>query len=150
MVDPVILDTDTLSEFGRGNLQVRRRASAYLAVFGRLTTTVVTVFECLRGFRLALKEGRPFEARLDAFEALLATLDVLPFDEPASNHAARIWAATSRAGRHQLGDIMIASIALSRQLAVVTRNRRDFEGLSKDAGVSLNLIDWTRPARRGE
>jgi predicted nucleic acid-binding protein len=146
---PVILDTDTLSELGRGNLQVRVHAAAYLSRFGRLTTTAVTAFECRRGFRTALREGRSFQGRLEAFEVLISTADVLPFDEAASDVAARIWAGLSRARRHQLGDILISAIAASRQLAVATRNRRDFEGLSRESGFPVTLVDWTRPTRRG-
>jgi predicted nucleic acid-binding protein len=145
MVEPAILDTDTLSELGRGNLQVRRRALAYLSVFGRFTTTAVTVFERLRGYRLAIREGRPVEPQLEAFETLVATSIVLPFDEDAASVAAGIWAAVSRARRHHLGDILIAAIAISRRLPIVTRNRRDFETVSKDAGIALRLWDWTRP-----
>jgi predicted nucleic acid-binding protein len=48
-LEPAVLDTDTLSELSRGNSIVRARAAAYLAEFGRLTITAVTVFERLRG-----------------------------------------------------------------------------------------------------
>jgi hypothetical protein len=44
-LEPVVLDTDTLSELSRGNAVVRARAAAYLAEFGRLTITAITVFE---------------------------------------------------------------------------------------------------------
>ena len=146
MIAPAILDTDTLSELGRGNLQVRRRALGYLSVFGRFTTTAVTVFERLRGYRLAIREGRPFEPQLKAFEMLVATSIVLPFDDEAARVAAVIWAAVSRSRRRHLGDILISAIAICRGLPIVTRNRRDFESLSKDAGMALRIWDWTRPA----
>jgi predicted nucleic acid-binding protein len=146
---PVILDTDTLSELARGNLRVQRRALTYLAAFGRLTTTAVTVFERLRGYRLAIREGKAFGPQLAAFEAFVAGCVVLPFDSEAADAAALIWSAAGRSRRRHLGDVLIAAIAASRGLPLVTRNKRDFEGLSRDAGMSLPLIDWTRPARRG-
>jgi predicted nucleic acid-binding protein len=149
MAEPAILDTDTLSELGRGNLQVRSRALTYLATFGRLTTTSVTVFERLRGYRLAIREGRPLEQHLRAFETLVATSIVLPFDDAAADVAAQIWAAVSRSRRQHLGDILIAAIAISRQLPLVTRNRRDFETLAKDGRMVLALLDWTQPSRKG-
>ena len=37
--EPVVLDTDTLSELSRGNSVVKARAAVYLAEFGRLTIT---------------------------------------------------------------------------------------------------------------
>lgn len=142
-----ILDTDTLSELARGNLQVRSRAAEYLATFGRLTTTAVTVFERVRGYRLAIRRGRPFESQLKTFEVLVAESNVLPFDGDAASVAARIWSAVSRSRRQELGDILIAAIAISRRLPLVTRNRRDFENIVEDAGMKLPLLDWTRSAK---
>ena len=49
--------------------------------------------------------------------------------------AAEIWSAVARRHRQQLGDVLIASIAVSRQLPLVTRNKRDFERLSKASGI---------------
>ena len=71
-LEPVVLDTDTLSELSRGNAIVKARAAAYLVEFGRLTITAVTVFERLRGYRAAIRAGKPFERQLEAFEALVA------------------------------------------------------------------------------
>lgn len=141
-VGPVVLDTDTLSELCRGNLRVRTRATAYLHGFGRLTTTAVTVFERLRGYQLAIRRGKPFDRQLQAFEALVASCIVLPFDSDAASVAARMWASLSRAQQQSVGDIMIAAVAVSRQLPVVTRNRGDFERIARSAGVELKLLDW--------
>jgi len=137
--EPAVLDTDTLSELSRGNARVTERALAYMADFGRLTITAVTVFERLRGYRVAIRDGKPFERQMQAFEALVANCVVLPFDQEAARVAAEIRSATARRHRHHLGDILIASIAVSRQLPLVTRNKRDFERLS---GLELRLLDW--------
>ena len=144
--EPVVLDTDTLSELSRGNPVVQGRALAYLADFGRLTITAVTVFERLRGYRVAIRAGKPFERQLQAFEALVANCIVLPFDQEAASVAAEIRSATTRRQRQQLGDILIAAVAVSRQLPLVTRNKRDFEGLAKAARIDLRLVDWSRAA----
>lgn len=141
--EPVVLDTDTLSELSRGNPHVMERALAYLADFGRLTITAVTVFERLRGYRVAIRDGKPFERQMQAFEALVANCVVLPFDQEAARVAADIWSAAARRHRQQLGDILIASVAVSRQLPLVTRNKRDFERLSKASGIELRLSDWS-------
>ncbi len=146
--EPVVLDTDTLSELSRGNPHTTERALAYLTDFGRLTITAVTVFERLRGYRLAIRDGKPFERQLQAFEALVANCIVLPLDQEAAAVAAEIWSAVPRRDRQQLGDILIASIAVSRQLPLVTRNNRDFQRLSKVSGLELRLLDWSG-VRRG-
>lgn len=141
--EPVVLDTDTLSELSRGNALVRARAVSYLAEFGRLTITAVTVFERLRGYRVAIRAGKPFERQLQAFEALVANCVVLPFDLDAAAVAADIWSASTRSHRRKLGDILIAAVAVSRQIPLATRNRRDFQQLTKASGVNLRLVDWT-------
>ncbi len=146
--EPVVLDTDTLSEMSRDNPFVRERALAYMASFGRLTITAVTVFERLRGYRLAIRDGKPFERQLRAFEVLIANCIVLPFDQEAASVAADIWSCATRSQRQQLGDILIAAVAASRQLPLVTRNKRDFEQLIKVSGVELRLVDWSKASRR--
>jgi len=143
--EPVVLDTDALSEVSRGNLPFRERALGYLARFGRLTITAVTVFERLRGYLMAIDAGKPFERQMQAFEALVSNSVVLPFDEEAAHIAAEIWSRASRSQRQQVGDILIASIAVSRRMPLVTRNRKDFEGLAKSSGVGLLLLDWSTP-----
>src|SRR6266849_5264296 len=142
--ESVVLDTDTLSELSRGNPVVKEQALAYLAGLGRLTITSVTVFERLRGYRVAIRDGKPFEWQLHAFEALVANCIVLPFDQEAASIAADIWSGVARSQRQQLGDILIAAIAVSRHLPLVTRNKPDFEQLSKASGVDLRLVDWSR------
>lgn len=142
--EAVVLDTDTLSELSRDNPVVREHALRYLADFGRLTITAITVFERLRGYRLAIREGKPFERQLQAFEALAANCIVLPFDQEAAKVAAEIWSGTTRSQRQHVGDILIAAVAISRQIPLVTRNRRDFEPLTKASGVALRLFDWSR------
>lgn len=146
--EPVLLDTDTLSELSRANPVVTARARAYLLEFGRLTVSSVTIFERLRGYRQALRAGKPFQAQMQAFETLVQTCVVLPFDEDSADLAATMWAACSRSQRQSLGDILIASIAIARQIPLVTRNKRDFEGLTKAADMHLRLVDWTVQSRR--
>jgi len=146
--EPAVLDTDILSELSRGNPHVSERALDYLTDFGRLTITAVTVFERMRGYRVAIRDGKPFERQMQAFEALVANCMVLPFDQEAAVVAADIWSSVARRDRQQLGDILIASIALSRQLPLVTRNKRDFERLSKASSFDLRIVDWSGSRRR--
>jgi len=146
--EPVLLDTDTLSELSRGSAVVAARARAYLTDFGRLTISAVTVFERLRGYRLAIQSGKPFQRQLQAFQALVGTCVVLPFDQDAADVAATIWSACSRSQRQRLGDLLIAAIAVARQIPLATRNKRDFEAFSKGPGVDLRLVDWTAAPKR--
>ena len=112
---PAVLDTDTLSELSRGNPNVKNHARTYLAAFGRLTVTSVTVFERLRGYHLAIRGGKSFERQLQFFEALVANCIILPFDQDAARVAAEIWSSATRGQRQHIGDILIAAIAVSRK-----------------------------------
>src|SRR5512145_884013 len=146
--EPVLLDTGTLSEVSRANPVFTARARAYLLEFGRLTISSVTVFERLRGYRQALREGKPFHSQLKAFETLVQNSVILPFDEDAADVASTIGSACSRSQRQSLGDILIASIAIARQVPLVTRNKRDIEGFTKAANLQLRLVDWTSSSRQ--
>jgi len=66
----------------------------------------------------------------------------------AADVAATIWSGSARKARQSLGDLMIAAVAVARQLPLVTRNRRDFEAFAKASGARLNLIDWAKTANR--
>jgi predicted nucleic acid-binding protein len=45
---------------------------------------------------------------------------------------------------------LIAAIAATRQVPLVTRNRRDFQRLADASGVPLRLVDWSKaPTRSG-
>jgi predicted nucleic acid-binding protein len=124
--DAVLLDTDSLSALSRGHPEVSAQARIYLR---------------------ALREGKPFHRQMAAFETLVQNCLVLPFDEDAAGVAAVIGASCSRSQRQSLGDILIASIAISRQLPLVTRNKRDFEGFVKASSLNLRLVDWTTPTK---
>lgn len=87
-----------------------------------LTITSITAFERMRGYREAIRHGKPHERQMLAFEVLLTSCVVLPFDEEAARVAAMLWAGT-------------------------TRSRRDFAGLDTRAGAVLPLLDWSRPPR---
>lgn len=139
----VLVGSDTLSELSRGRASVVARAREYLREHGRLTLSAVTVFERLRGYRAALRNGRPFEPQLRQFEGLVAVSIVLPIDTSVADIASRIWASLPARRRAALGDILICATAFANGLPLVTRNRRDFEPMARAIGAELTLVDWT-------
>ena len=139
---PALLDSDTTSALSRGQAAVTRRARAYLDVHGRFTLSVVTVFERLRGYRAAIRRGNAFEDHLKQFKAFSASSIVLPVDDRVADIAATIWAGLTGHRRGNTGDILIAATASANNLALVTRNRRDFEPMAAISDIAL--IDWSR------
>ncbi len=145
MIDgPVLLDSDTTSELSRGHPRVIARARAYLKLHGRFTFSAVTVFERLRGYRAALRIGKPFEPQMRMFQMLMGASIVLPVDTQVAEVAASIWSQLGVRPRRELGDILIAATASANELPLVTRNRRDFDPIARLEGIHLALVNWTR------
>ena len=133
-----LLDTDILSEIGKGiDLNVARNAAAY-PVFGRYTLSAVTVAEVIRGL-----EKRQSVRRLHTFRASLPSRRCFPSD--AADLAGRIGAGLDRIGRPiGLADTMIAAIALEHGLELVTGNTSDFQRVQQ-LGYPLILANLRMP-----
>ena len=71
---------------------------------------------------------------------------VLPFDTGAAQKAAEVLTALERQGRGiDLPDVMIAGIALSNELPIVTGNVAHFEAV-RAVGMPLEIRNWRNPA----
>ena len=103
-------------------------------------TSSITLGEMLYG---AYRLGARAQALVERLNrALWPNLTVLPFDEEAAPHYARVRAELERRGR-PIGDadLRIAAIALARDLTVVTANVREFQrvpGLRVENWLSLS------------
>ena len=100
---------------------------------GRASTTSINAFELLFG---AKKSGN--QQNIDATRTLLAKLDILPFDENASEIASDIFSTLSNTGQQiELPDLFSASIALAHGATFVTRNTKHFSRIKE-----LTLEQW--------
>ena len=127
-----MLDTNTLSDLirnPRGALVQRLSSTEPDAV----CTSIVVACELRFG---AKRRGSDTLTR--RVEQLLASLTVLPFDEPADRHCADIRGALERAGT-PIGnhDLFIAAQARSLDMTLVTHNMREFERVP-----GLRVEDW--------
>jgi len=118
----LLLDSNILIYFFKNEGAVRSHLAQRKDVDIRLCTPVL--WELLTG-AFKSQDPRSQIARLDAVKN---RFDVLPFDLPAAEQAAKVRAHLERQGT-PIGpvDTMIAGIALSLDLTVVTRNIREFE-----------------------
>ena len=100
-------------------------------------TTAITLGEILYG---AARVGR--SALLEQFrERVTSAHSVLPFDRLAAETYGPLRAELERIGRRLDGpDLRIASIALSRDLTLVTGNVRHFERVP-----GLRIENWLEP-----
>jgi predicted nucleic acid-binding protein len=143
-VEAALIDTDTLSEISRAHPRILARANQYLEEHGRLTVSAVTIFERLRGYKAAIRAGKPFKPQLLRFQAFALTCRVLAFDHAVADEAAIIWSEMGARARGSLGDILIAATASAYQIPLVTRNHRDFAVMAKVPSIKLTLLDWSR------
>ncbi len=70
--------------------------------------------------------------RQDRLQRAEATFDPLPLDVEAARAYGRVYAAVRAHGRNprrRFADLLIAAVALSNSLPVLTRNSADFAGL---------------------
>jgi tRNA(fMet)-specific endonuclease VapC len=137
-VNKVLLDTDTLSEIGKGkNPAVTANARTYRKAFGCYSFSTITVLEVVRGYQKAQQLQR-----LNAFLASLATEEILPLDTAAAELAGRITGDLDRSGQ-PIGraDPMIAAIAITHGLELVTGNTAHYQRI-QPLGYPLILVNW--------
>lgn len=137
-MNPALLDTDILSEIGKArDATVVAHATTYRRAFGRYTLSTVSVMEVIKGFHRMQQVNR-----LNTFLATLPLLELLPFDQPAAEMAGRIAGDPKRIGRPiGLADTMIAAVALTHRLDLVTGNTAHFNHI-RQAGYPLVLVNW--------
>jgi len=129
-----MLDTDILAEvMGGRNPIVEERALAYLAEYRRLSFSLITRYEILRGLK-----ARHATRQILAFDELCHASDVLPLTDPIVVRAAEIYANLRQQG--QLisdADILIAATALTYGLVLVSGNVAHFGRIG-----GLRIENW--------
>jgi len=121
----VIVDTNVLGELTRRRPD--RGVLEWAAAVDEIGVSVVTVEEIAYG--LARKPNARIEAWFRTF--LRDSCVILPVTAEIAEQAGRIRGRLAAAGRSRTqADMLIASTALAHGLTLVTRNTRDFEGVS--------------------
>ena len=122
-----ILDTDHISFYQRGDLNVINRLSS--ANPKNLAVTVISLEEQMYGRLSEIKKATSAISLITAYSRLEITLDyfksvqVLPFDQNSHIFFESLIRQKLRVGTQ---DLRIAAIALSVNGIVVTRNQKDF------------------------
>jgi tRNA(fMet)-specific endonuclease VapC len=134
-----ILDTDHVSLFQRGHLQIVNRLAEVVPT--DISITVITLEEQIRGrFDMIRRAASPSELIL-AYRNLhitfdsLKTFEILDFSPAASSIYSFLLKQKIKIGTQ---DLKIAAIALSVNGILVTRNQRDFVKVP-----NLVLEDWS-------
>ncbi|MEO7210351.1 MAG: type II toxin-antitoxin system VapC family toxin [Chitinophagaceae bacterium] len=128
-----LIDTDILSEFFRGNPGVVENAKKYLQIYDSITYSIITYYEILNG--LLYKDANK---QLEKFQAFSEISRILPLTISAATQAAEIFSELRKSGQ-PIGhtDCLIAGIALSNDMQLVTNNTLHFQRIKK-----LEIINW--------
>ncbi len=135
-----IFDTDIAGFIQQEYTSVINRIQS-LSFDDKLATTIITVNEDLSGWQARCHRARDPLARSWAYHKLQEALNfycqksVFPFDKDAARIFTQLQIQKIRVGTN---DLMIASIALSAEAVLVTRNTVDFQRIP-----NLQLEDWT-------
>ena len=136
MPPKALLDTDILSAVMRQQSEAVAQARRYLAAHGRLTFSIITRYEILRGLK-----AKGATTQLAAFELFCKANETLPLEENIILRAADIYADLYNRGQ-LIGDadILIAATALEHNLLMVTNNENH---LQRVAGLTVE--NWLKP-----
>lgn len=135
-----IFDTDTLSHLHAGNQNVIRA----IRQLGNeeITTTIVTKIEMLRGridYIIKAQANDDLlnaQKRFDRTEELLSQVKIISITPDSVDRLAQL-VNSSKLRKIGRADLIIASIALSHQATLVTRNLRHFKQIP-----GLIVINW--------
>lgn len=137
-----ILDTDHVSLFLQSNQAVVSRV-ALVAL--NLAVTIITVQEAFNGWVVKINARSESENLVRLYTQLWTTQEffkgvrILNFDTTADNCYDRLLREYPQLNKKRiLKDLRIASIALSVNAVMVTRNQKDFSQIP-----DLRLEDWT-------
>ncbi|MFQ5630341.1 MAG: type II toxin-antitoxin system VapC family toxin [bacterium] len=134
-MDKRLLDTDTLSYYFKGIETVVKKANKYHDEFGFFSISTLTVFEVLSGYK---KINRPEKEQL--FIEFCEENEVISFGYTAAQKAADIYEKLRSTGQLiGIADILIASIALTNNLILVTNNTAHFGRIT-----GLSLENWAK------
>lgn len=125
-----LLDTDHLKALERGGtLAIRLQAKFDVAGVQSVTTTIISYEEQTRGWLSHVARASTLEKQIDAYGqlrkhvAIFCTFSLLDFDERAAEMFRELQRMRTRVGTL---DLKIASVALTNDATLLTRNLSDF------------------------
>ena len=129
---PVLVDTDILSLFLRGNTSVKAHFADYVQEYDQLNLSIITYYEIVSGLK-----HRDAQKQLSIFLAFVQRNSVLSLTEKSVTASADQYARLRKAGQSIDDiDLLIAGIALVNNLTVATHNRDHFKRIE-----GLEIVD---------
>ena len=129
----ILVDTDILSMYLRGNKKVKSRFKEYLKSYSTINISILTFYEILSG--LKYKDAKK---QLESFLQFCEVISIIPLTEEPSSRSADIYATLKRSGEMiDDVDILIAGICLENNFTIVTNNTKHFSRIE-----DLKIANW--------
>lgn len=130
----MLMDTDTISFFLRGDEAVKQAVSKHLYGHGKLYISIINQYEILSGIYF-----KNSQRQLQVFELLLPKITVLPLNAQAVEIASQQYAKNRKNGIVVDDiDLLIGSIALANDMGVATHNIKHYSKIN-----GLYIEDWS-------
>ena len=128
-----LLDTSILIAFLKGEEDVVAKVEEYLEEFDRLSLSIITYYEILRGLKYIDNEKK-----LRDFEELMDKSEIITLDREIIEKASEIYAGLKRRGKLiEDADMLIAASCLVKGMVLVTDNEEHFRRIE-----SLETENW--------
>jgi tRNA(fMet)-specific endonuclease VapC len=133
MMQKVLLDSNMISYFLRGELSVITELENYQESFEQITFSILTYYEIVSGLKY-----RDSKKLLNIFEELASQSEILGFGQETAKIASEIYCDLRQRGLLVPPiDIFIGATAIQRDLVLVTANIKHFQIMK-----NLNCINW--------
>ena len=132
---PVMLDTDILSEYFRGNPKVVEHVEQYLNEFSSINLSLITYYEVLNG--LLYKDAKK---QLKKFNSFVELNNIISLTIKSVKISAAIQAEFRKKGTiigHT--DTLIAGVAIANDLQLITNNTNHFKRIK-----GLDIANWMK------
>ncbi|MEI7824984.1 MAG: type II toxin-antitoxin system VapC family toxin [Chlorobiaceae bacterium] len=131
----VLIDTDILSYYLKGDQIVVGNFEKYLQQYDLIEISLITYYEIVGGLlaKSALKQ-------LNVFEDFVAENIVVPMTDKSAKISAELYSLLRRTGKIIDDiDLLIAGIAIENDMTLVTNNESHFERIS-----GLKIENWKK------
>jgi len=134
-LNQVLIDTDTLSFFFRGNENVVNKLQEYLTYYDKINISIISYYEILSGLRF-----RDSKKILKSFIDFTEQCSILPLTKESTEISSDIYANLRKQGNPINDmDLLIAGIAVSNEMILVTHNSKHFNRIE-----NLDIEDWIK------
>ncbi len=129
----VLIDTDILSYFLKGNNNVVENIRLYLDKFQQLNFSIITYYEIYSG--LKYKDSKNL---INSFLEFSNYNKIFPLSKKSVEISADIYSELRKKGKPIDDiDLLIAGIAISNDMKLITHNTRHFKRIK-----NLTIVDW--------